>query len=133
MKSFTVVKTDKNMLWYILRSLLYSICTTAFFSYIGAKVMYAMDIKLDSAKYITVIICMFSAAIVSFLSCKGWKSRGALLGIISVTPLILYSLFNLLFKNNTVSLFFIKLVLIVLIGGIMGMLRIKINKKFRVK
>lgn len=133
MKSFTVVKTDKNILWYILRSILYSICTTALFGYIGAKLMYAFDIKLDSAKYITVLICVISAAVVSFMSCKGWKSRGVLLGIISVMPLVLYSLFNLLFKNNTVSLFFIKLVLIVLVAGIVGMLRIRINRKFRVK
>ena len=37
MKSFTVVKTDKNILWYILRSILYSICTTALFGYIPKK------------------------------------------------------------------------------------------------
>lgn len=133
MKKFTVIKADRLLLWYAIRSLLLSLFCIVVFSLITGEIMLKTDIQLESSKYLSVVICAISAFIVAFCSCKGFKSRGGVLGIISVLPIILYSLFNLMFKNNILIFFLIKLLLVIVIGAIAGNMRIRSNRKFKVK
>ncbi len=133
MKKMSTSKTDKLLLKYVLKVIISSILSIALFSLIFSQIVYKMDISLDICKIIGIIICCLSAVIISFISVSGLKNNGLLMGILSEIPLIFYSLINAVFYNNNIGLFFIKMVMILIIGALIGFIRAKSNKKFKVK
>lgn len=133
MKKLSTTKTDKLLLKYVIKVILSSIISIILFSLIFSQIVYKLDISLDICKIIGTIICCLSAFIIAAISVSGLKNNGILMGAVSEIPLIFYSLINAIFYNNNIVLFFIKLVLILIIGATIGFIRAKSNKKFKVK
>lgn len=133
MKKFSTAKTDKLIVGYALRVVISSIVSILIFSYIFSQIVYRLDLDLEISKIFAIIICALSAAVISLISVWGLKNNGLIMGVISVVPLCFYSLINLVFYNDNVLLFFIKLFVMLLIGALTGMLRTNKSRKFKVK
>lgn len=127
------IKTNKLLLKYVIKVVLLSIFSILFFTFISSEILYKLDLSLDSANVITIIICALSAMIVSYFSLGEIKNNGLLMGVVSQIPLIFYSLINMIFSDNSFIYFLIKTIIMFLIGAVIGLLRTKKNSKIRVK
>lgn len=125
---------SKNLLFnFLIRSLLLSALTTLAFSALFSIVGLKIDLDEKYLEYISVIITSFSSIIISYFSVKPFKNNGFAVGMISVSPLIIYSLINLIVCKNSVVFFLIKIVVMLILGGIFGAYSTKHRKKIRVK
>lgn len=133
MKKYATKSTNKIIFLFILKSLLCSFISLLLLSLLAAKIMLTLDIDSEYFSAVSVIICVISSVVVSLICNVGEKSRGVLLGIISTIPIIIFSLFNLVFYDNTFVLFLVKFILIILSGGLLGFFRSKSNRKVKIK
>jgi putative membrane protein (TIGR04086 family) len=132
MKKLKTVKTDKLILKFTLKSIISSIVSILLLSLLFSEIIYKLDLDLSSSDLFAVIICALSSLIVSFVSVFGFKNNGLLMGVISQAPILLMLLYNLLFNDNSILLFLIKLIIIIVIGGLTGIMRTKKSKKIKV-
>ncbi|MDD6355647.1 MAG: TIGR04086 family membrane protein [Oscillospiraceae bacterium] len=133
MKKYATKSTNKIIFLFILKSLLCSFISLLLLSLLAAKIMLTLDIDSEYFSAVSVIICVISSIVVSLICNVGEKSRGVLLGIISTVPIIIFSLFNLVFYDNTFVLFLVKFILIILSGGLLGFFCSKCNRKVKIK
>ncbi len=133
MKKYATKSTNKIIFLFILKSLLCSFISLLLLSLLAAKIMLTLDIDSEYFSAVSVIICVISSIVVSLICNVGEKSRGVLLGIISTIPIIIFSLFNLVFYDNTFVLFLVKFILIILSGGLLGFICSKSNRKVKIK
>lgn len=133
MKKLSTSKADKIVISFILKIVISTILSILLYSYLCSSLILKFDMNLDSAKIVGIIICALCSATISFISVSKLKNNGLLMGVISTTPLIFYSLINTIFTNHNLIYFAIKFVVIVLIGALIGYIRVNKSKKFKVK
>lgn len=133
MRRFTVIRANRIWLRNFVLSILLTGVSTTIFSYCGARVMLLLDLKLEYTKYISVFVCLLTALIVSVFCSRGFKNRGVIAALISCVPLVCVSLFNLIFKDNTLYIFLIKLATIIVVSCVIGRVSTKSSTKFKVK
>lgn len=121
------------LLNYIVRVILLTVISigalSSAFSYISLKI----DLDEKYFQYISVLVVSLSSIIISYFSVKPFKNNGLAMGAISVLPLIIYSLVNLICCNNSIVFFAVKLLLMLILGAVFGSYSIKKRKKIRVK
>ena len=132
MKKVSSKSADRVIILFIIKVLLSTVASLLLFSFLFSEIIYRLDLSLDSAKVFSLIICGLTSVFVSLISVYGNKNKGAILGVLSVIPLLLYTLFNLIFNDTNIILFLIKVVLIVLCGALTGFLISNKTKKFKV-
>lgn len=124
--------SGKMLIAYIVKAISVTIVCVLFFSALASELFYKLDISTEYSKLISVIICAFTSIIVTFISISRFKNSGAILGIIAQLPLVFFSLINLIFGSNTLALFIIKLGVSIIIGALIGALRVKRSQAFKV-
>ncbi|MGN1201982.1 MAG: hypothetical protein ACI4RF_01695 [Eubacterium sp.] len=92
------------------------------FSFIVLK----LDFDLNILQYIGTAICIISAFLISFISTTGFKNNFLMLSMISVLPLLIYTVVNFCF-NKTSAVF----IIIKLAGIIISALAVSIIKSGR--
>lgn len=118
---------------YLIKILLFSTASVLIFSSLLAFLLLKLDLSLDFIKYISVIIIAAAAFITSYFSVSSFSNNGAVLGIISSIPMIIYSLINTIIYSNDWVILIIKIALIILLSALSGNYSIKKRKKIRVK
>ncbi len=132
MKKISSNKTDKMLLLFIVKSLLCTIISIVVFSLISSKIILDLDIDVSNAKIFTIVITVLSSAITTFVSTKGFKNNGILLGIVSQIPLIIFCLVNAVFHNHNFLFLLVKIILIILTSSLIGNFNVKTSKKIKV-
>lgn len=132
MKKIASENTNKLLLMMLLKTLAISVGTVMLYSFIFSEIVYHLDLSLDSAGGISLIVVALSAFTIAFLSCFKMKNSGILLGILSEIPLIFYTLINVIFHEASVLYFIIKLVIILCSGALAGFLAVRKTTRFKV-
>lgn len=125
-------KSDKIVVLFIVKSLASTVASLLLFSFLASSIIYKLDLNLESARLFSVFIMLLSSVTVSFVSVLGLKNSGALMGLLSVLPLVLYSFFNLIFGDNTIVLFLIKIITVTLCAALTGLIVTKKAKRYKV-
>lgn len=133
MQKISTSSTNKLLISFIIKSLITTALSIILLSLISGKIVHILDLNTNIIKYISIGICALSSAIISYISVSGIKNNVEIMGIISEIPLIIFSFINLLFHNQNFLFFFIKIVLIILIGAIFGALSRGKRSKTKVK
>lgn len=133
MKKIKSSLDNKLLILFILKSIIISAAFCLGLSALISLVIYKLDISFECVEYLSVAVIVISAALNAYFCSSSFKNSGFLVGVISSLPLVLYSLVNLIFNHNTLWLFFIKLICVVLVSGFAGMYSVKKSKKIRVK
>lgn len=133
MKKISSINAKGLLIKFVIKSVVLTVISVLLFSLIFSFVVYKADLDLKFLEYLSFGVCAFSAIIISYFSVKSFKNNGFVMGILSCLPLILYSFINLLVNGNNIIYFLIKLLIILLLGGIFGLLSTKKSKKFKVK
>ncbi len=132
MKNIKSFKGDKLILLFVIKSVVSTVVCVLLFSFIFSEIIYKFDLSLDTARIFSIFICALCSLVISFISVSGLKNNGLVMGILCQIPLVFFSIVNLIFNENSIVFFLIKLVIIVLTGALTGMLKVRKNKKFKV-
>jgi len=132
MKKIASEKAYKILLLRLVKTLLITVAAVLLYSFLFSEIIYRLDLSLESAGIISLVIVLLSAFTVGFISCYGAKGNGALLGILSELPLVFYTLINVIFHEANVLYFFIKLAIILLTGALAGILAVKKGNRLKV-
>ncbi len=124
--------TEKIVVKYILKVVISTVVSLLLYSFIISYLIFKADLSVQTAKILTIIVFGLSAFTVSLISVYGQKNNGVLTGILSQIPLIVYSLFNTVFNDNSWLLFLIKVVLSLLISALVGYVITVKGKRIRV-
>ena len=133
MKKISSINAKGLLIKFVIKSVVLTILSVLLFSLIFSFIVYKADLDLKYLEYLSFGVCAVSAIIISYFSVKSFKNNGFVMGILSCLPLIVYSFINLLVNGNNIIYFLIKLLIILLLGGIFGLLSTKKSKKFKVK
>lgn len=123
---------NKLLIKFFIKSILITVLCAVILGSGFAEVLYKGDISLDYVNVVSVIIIVVTAVLTAFFSVSGFKNNGLLLGIISEFPLLIICTINLIFSHSGFIYYVIKLLILVLIGGVVGILKVKNNSKFKV-
>ena len=132
MKNIKSFKGDKLILLFVIKAVVSTVVCVLLFSFIFSEIIYKFDLSLDTARIFSIFICALCSLVISFISVSGLKNNGLVMGILCQIPLVFFSIVNLIFNENSIVFFLIKLVIIVLTGALTGMLKVRKNKKFKV-
>lgn len=133
MKKISSSNAKGLLIKFVIKSVLFAAISLLIFSAIFSFIVYKADLDLKYLEYLSFFVCAFSAIITAYFSVKAFKNNGFVMGILSCLPLIIYSFINLLVNGNNIIYFLIKLLIILLFGGVFGLLSTKKSKKFKVK
>ena len=133
MQKHKTSSTEKLLLKYVLKVVLSSIITLLLFTYLFSQIVLKLDLDLEINNTLSLFITALCSSTVAFISVLSIKNNGALMGIISQLGLIIYSLFNMIFNDNSLILFLIKVVIMIFCGALFGILASKKSIKFKVK
>lgn len=87
------------------------------------------DIDLTSLQYIGTVICIISSLIISFVSLAGFKNNYLVLSMISVLPLLIYTIVNFCINKTDTVFIIIKIAGIIISAFAVSI--IKSSKKSR--
>lgn len=87
------------------------------------------DIDLTSLQYIGTVICIISSLIISFFSLAGFKNNYLVLSMISVLPLLIYTIVNFCINKTDTVFIIIKIAGIIISAFAVSI--IKSSKKSR--
>lgn len=124
--------SDRLIIKYIIKVLISTLVSITGISLLFSFIIYKFDLPLDYNNVISVIIAAICSSLITTISVYGLKNNGVLMGVISQIPLIFYSLFNLIFNENTLLFFIIKTVVCISIGALTGHYITKRKKRYKI-
>ena len=133
MKKISTKSSNNILLKFILKVIFSTVLCLIFLSYVTSKIVYVLDLNTNIDLTLTLLICAITSAVTAAVSVYGIKNNGLLLGALSQIHLILYSLLNVIFNENTYLFFIIKVIIVILVGMLFGFLSSKKSSKLRIK
>ncbi len=133
MRKHSTSSTEKLLIKYVLKVVLSSVISILLFTYLFSRIVYKLDLDLDYNGLISLFVVLICSSITAFISVLSIKNNGILMGIISQIPIIFFSLVNLIFNDNSIVVFLIKLAISLFCGALFGILASKKTTKFKVK
>ncbi len=118
-----IIKTDKLIASYIIRILLTSVASILVMCFICSKIALALDLPNTYNNILSVIIFCVSAFIISGISIIGFKNNLFVLAVISIIPIIIFSLINVIFNSGSFAFFLIKLAVSLIICFIVSYIK----------
>lgn len=128
-----MIGSKSVFLKYLFRIIFFSIVSVGVISSLFAFLLLKLDLNLDIVKYISVFIVIIASIITSYFSVSSFSNNGAVLGIVSNFPLMVFSLINTIIYSNDWLILGIKFAAIILFSAFFGNYSIKKRKKIRVK
>lgn len=132
-KKVNMIGSKSVFVKYIFKILLLSFLSVGVLSALLSAIILKLDLRLDFAAYISILIIAVSSVFVSYYSVSSFSNNGAVLGIISILPLFVYSLINTIIYTNNWLVFSVKFSFMIILSAFFGNLSIKKRKKIRVK
>lgn len=133
MKNLSTQKTNKLLITFVLKIIISSIFSIFLYSFIFSKITYSLDLSLEYYSIFGVLISVLSAITIALISITGIKNNGLIMGMISEVPLAFYILVNAIFNNHNIGLFFIKFIIVFLVGALIGVIKTSRKKTYKVK
>lgn len=92
-------------------------------------ILLKLDIDLSACKYCGIIVCTISAFVISYFSVGGFKNNLMPLAMVSVLPLIIFTLINHFVNNGEAVILLIKLALIVVSAFLSSVFSLRRKKR----
>ena len=132
MKNISSSNTNKLLIKYVIKVIASTLISVLCVSFLFSEALFRLDLNLETGNVFSIFTVLICSAIISYISVLSLKNNGAVMGIISVLPLMFYCLINMIIYDNSFILFLIKLVVALLTGALFGILATKKSAKFRV-
>ena len=110
---------------YSLKVIASTVLFITLLSILFSFVILKLDLPLDYCKYFSVVTCSLSSFFISYISIGSFKNNQLALSVISVVPLILFSVINYFIHGDNIALIFVKIILIVLLAFSAAYIRVK--------
>lgn len=122
MPKISSFNANKVIVKFVVKSFLISVFSVAFMSAIFSLAVLKFDLDLAYCKYGGYIICTVSSFIVPYICLKPFKNNISILSLISIIPLVLFSLANYIFFNKQFVQLFISLAIIIAVSFVTGVM-----------
>lgn len=132
-KKVNMIGSKGVFIKFFIKIVLLSAVSVLILSGLLSFILLKLDLNLDFAAYISIVITAGASIMISYFSVSSFSNNGAVLGIISVLPLCLYSLINTVIYTNNWLILVVKFALMIILSAFFGNLSIKKRKKIRVK
>lgn len=129
MPKITTGETKGLLIKYIIKIIISSVVSIVLLNSICSFVILKLDVDLNVLQYVGTAICIASSIIITFISTSGFKNNFLMLSIISVMPLLIYTVVNFC-VNKTGAIFILIKVCSILVCAFAVSL-IKSSKKSR--
>ena len=133
MRKYQTKGTNKLLTSFIIKSIITTIVCVLSFTFLSSEIVYKLDVDLNKASLIAMIIVGFSAMIIAYISVYSMKNSGALFGMLAQTPIVFYMLINALFNDSNWLYFLVKFFIVLLVGALGGIFACEKSKKIKVK
>lgn len=114
---------------YALKIILSSVLSVLLLNTLCSFAVLKFDLNLEVLRYAGAAICIISAFIISFISISGFKNNYLVLSMISVLPLMIYTIINFCFNKSDAVFIIIKIAGIIIAAFIVSL--VKSGKKSR--
>lgn len=94
MPKITTSNTKGLFIAYLIKIILSTVLSLFVFSSIFSFVTLKLDLDLKVIEYFSVAICAISSLVISYISISGFKNNYLILSVISVMPLVIFSIIN---------------------------------------
>ena len=132
MKKFSASGSEKLIIGYIIKAVLCAVLSLFLLTIVFSEIVYKFDLSLDYSEIFSIIICALTAFITAFFAVSRMRNNGALLGLICQLPLVFYMVINVIFNDNSIIMFIIKMVIVLLTGALSGFISVKRSRKIKV-
>lgn len=132
-KKVKMIGSKSVFIKYIVKIILLSVISVVLISSLFSLIFLKLDVSIEYAAYISILIVGISAIIISYFSVSSFSNNGAVLGIFSLFPLCIYSLINTVIYSENWLILAVKIALMIVLGAFFGNFSIKKRKKIRVK
>lgn len=129
MPKITAGETKGLLIKYVIKIVVSSVISIAILNMLCSFIILKLDLDLNILPYIGTGICIISSIIIAFVSTSGFKNNFLMLSMISVMPLLIYTVVNFC-VNKTGTIFIIIRVCAILVCAFAVSL-IKSSKKSR--
>lgn len=94
MPKINASNTRGLLVTYLVKIIISTVASIFIFSSLFSFISLKLDLDLNVLEYFSVVVCGFSSVIISFISLSGFKNNYFILSVISVLPLMLFSIIN---------------------------------------
>lgn len=129
MPKITSSNTKNLFVKYALRIIISSLLSIFLFCSVFSFLLLKLDIDLSALQYIGTAICIVSSFVISYVSTLGFKNNFLVLSLISVLPLLIFSVVNFCVSKSNAVFIIVKIAGIIICSVIVSL--IKSGKKLR--
>lgn len=129
MPKITSSNTKPLFIKYVIKIILSTLLSVFVLSSLTSFIVLKTDISLDILPYTAAAITILSSIIIALISITGFKNNYLPLSLISILPLLIFTIVNFFFNKTNSILILIKIVGIILSAIIVAL--IKSGKKSR--
>lgn len=130
MPKIATSSTKGLLIKYLIKITVTTVLSVFLLSSIFSYAVLKLDLDLNMCSYASIAVCVISSILIAAISTTGFKNNILMLSLISVTPLMLYSIINFCInKTGSFAIEAIKLLLILIISVVIAV--IKSTKKSR--
>jgi len=133
MKKFSSSSANRLLIKFAVKSIVLSIVSIVLFSLLFSEITYKLDLSLEANNLFSVFIVFLCSVCISYFSVLSLKNSGAIMGMLSCLPIVLFTVINMIINQNNPVLFVIKFAIILLTGALFGILATRKSAKFKVK
>ncbi len=123
MPKITSSNTKPLFIKYVLKIFLSTIISVFVLCSLSSLIVLKTDISLDILPYIAAVITILSSVIITIISVKGFKNNYLPLSLISVFPLLIFTIVNFYFNKTNSIIILIKIAGIILSAIIVALIK----------
>jgi hypothetical protein len=109
MPKISIGSTKGILIKYFIKVFITSILCVLLFSSLSSIIILKLDFDLSIIQYVSCFICIISSVIISLISITEFKNNLFILSIISVIPLLIYTVVNFCVNGGSSLIIIIKI------------------------
>lgn len=123
MPKITSSNTKGIFLRYLIKIVASSVLSVFILTAIMSFIVQKLDLDLKVLDYFAIAICVLSSGIISIVSISGFKNNYLIFSLISVIPLLLFTIINFCVIKSDSVIEIIKIAAIIIVSAIVAIIK----------
>lgn len=129
MPKITTGNTKGLLIKFAVKIILSTLLSIILLNSVCSFIILKLDLDLRILEYVGTVICILSSVIIAFISTTGFKNNFLILSMISVMPLLIFTIVNFCINKGTAAFIIVKICGVLIAAFLVSL--IKSGKKSR--